>query len=124
MPCSYNCQATIQWAREIRNAIRKEEPEFVRLTDRYLKMPFLIFYEKKCYAFDGQIKDGKLRYNDIFFTGGRNEDNIYEKIIRKGDCLFIEENTVIILKKQRKIAVIKCQKRNFASENPFIIQFN
>src|SRR3989338_473711 len=98
MPCSYNCQTTIESAERIRTAIYEEEPQFVRKIDRHLKLPLLIFYERKSYAFKGEIKNNRLYYKDVCFIGQMPENNLYETDLEKGDCVFIENKDVIILK--------------------------
>lgn len=123
MPCSYNCPATIKLAGEVKKAIKEEEPLFAAETDRHLKLPLLVFYERKYYAFEGEIKNEKLFYKNVYFIGQMPENNLYETDIKRGDCLFLEDKDVLILKKRRLIKRIKWQKKDFASEIPFIIQF-
>ena len=123
MPCSYNCQATVGLVSKIREAIYEEEPGFVKKIDQHLRLPLLVFYERKFYAFNGQIKKDRLYYKDIYFTGQMPEKNIYETDLRKGDCVFLENKDVLILNKGKLIRKIKWQKKNFACETPFIIQF-
>lgn len=124
MPCSYNCKATIELAKRVRSVIYEEEPEFVREIDRHLKLPFLIFYERKIYAFEGEIKNNKLYYKNVYFLGQMPENNLYEPDLRKGDCVLLENKDVIILKRGKLIKRIKWRKKDFAPETPFIIQFS
>lgn len=124
MPCAYNCKATIELARKIKKAIYAEEPEFVEKIDRHLKLPLLIFYEIKFYAFDGEIKNGKLHYKDVYFIGQMSENNLYESDLKRGNCVFLEDRDVVILNNGKLIRRIRWQRRNFAPEIPFIVQFN
>ena len=124
MPCSYNCNATIDLTRKIRDAIYAEEPGLVRRVDRHLKLPLLVFYERKFYAFEGEIKNKRVYYKNAYFIGQMPENNLYEVDLKRGDCVFLEDKDVVILKKGRLINRIKWRKMNFAPEFPFIIQFN
>lgn len=124
MPCSYNCRATIELNKKVRDAIYEEEPEFVRKIDWHLKLPLLVFYERKYYAFEGEIENNKLCYKNVYFIGQMLEENLYENDLRKGDCVFLEDKDVLILKRNKLIKRIKWQKKDFAPEMPFIIQFN
>lgn len=124
MPCSYCCPETIKLVNEIRKAIKEEEPEFVEKIDKYLKFPLLVFYERKCYVFEGEIKNKKLHYKNVYFISQMPENNLYERDIKNGDCLFLEDKDVIILKGGRLIKRIKWHEKNFASETPFLIQFS
>jgi len=123
MPCSYGCKATIELAGKIREAIYEEEPEFVKKIDRHLKLPLLVFYERKLYAFNGGIKKGRLYYKGVHFVGQMPEKNLYETDLRKGNCVFLENNDVVVLNNGKLIRKIKWQKKDFACEIPFIIQF-
>ena len=124
MPCSYNCQHTINLAKRVRAAIYEEEPGFVKLIDKHLKLPLLVFYERKFYALDGEIRNNRLYYRDVYFIGQMPENNLYEIYLRKGNCVFIEDRDVVILNKGKLIKRIKWQKKSFAPEIPFIIQFS
>jgi len=124
MPCAYNCKTTIELVKRVRSVIYEEEPEFVKKIDWHLKLPLLVFYERKFYAFEGEIKNNKLYYKKVFFIGQMPENNLYETDLRKGDCVFLEDKDVVILKKEKLIKRIKWQKKDFAPEFPFIIQFS
>jgi hypothetical protein len=124
MPCSYHCQDTIKLTKRLRAAIKEEEPEFVKRIDEHLKLPALVFYERKAYVFEGKLKNKKLFYKEVYFIGQLMENNLYEADLKRGDCLFMEGKDLVILKKGRLIKRVKWQKKDFAPETPFIIQFN
>jgi len=124
MPCAYNCKNTIEFAKRVKNCIREEEPRLVKEIDERLRLPLLVFYEKKFYAFKGVIRKGKIYYKDVYFIGGMQENNMYERDLREGDAVFIENKDVIILKRGKLIKKIKHNHKDFAPEIPFIISFN
>ncbi|MCX5696212.1 MAG: hypothetical protein NTW18_06135 [Candidatus Omnitrophica bacterium] len=124
MPCSYDCAKTLSLTKKIRSAIYEEEPELVRNIDRHLKLPLLVFYERKFYAFEGEIKNKRIYYKNVYFIGQMPENNLYEADLKRGDCVFLEGKDTVILKRGRAIKRIKWQKKQFAPETPFIIQFN
>jgi len=126
IPCSYDCQATKKLAGGLRQAIRAEEPRFVELIDRHLRLPFLIFYETVMYAFEGELKNGKLSYSQVYFLGRDSRgNNYYQNILEKGDSLFVEGRTVFVSKGGKKVGKIEAQTQpnGFAPEYPFLIQF-
>lgn len=124
MPCSFDCGATADLAVRIRSAIYEEEPEFAKRIDEHLRLPVLVFYERKFYAFKGEIKHGRLYYTDVYFIGQMSEKNLYEDDLRKGSCVFLDNKDVVILDKGKLVKRIVWQKKDFAPETPFIIQFN
>jgi len=123
MPCSFNCAKTIHLAGELREAIKEKEPELIERIDEHLKMPFLIFYETIMYAFDGKLKNNRLYYKRPYFVARFNKENPYQKTLEKGNCLFVENRKVIILKNGKNIATINCSKKDWANREPFLIQF-
>ncbi|HAJ56655.1 MAG TPA: hypothetical protein DCL35_02670 [Candidatus Omnitrophica bacterium] len=124
MPCSYRCPKTARWASRVKDLITSEEPEFARSIDFHLKRPYLVFYEQKYYAFDGVLKDRRLFYKKAFFSGGVKDNNLYERQLETGDCLFIEGKDIVILKKGRIVERIKPSEKGFAPETPFIVDFS
>ena len=124
MPCSYNCKATIELAGKIRAVIVKKEPEFAKEIDKRLNMPFLVFCEKKFYAFDGRVNNNRIYYKNVYFVDTSPENNIYENVLKMGNCVFLEDKDLVILNNGKLIKKVKWQKKNFAPEIPFIIQFN
>jgi hypothetical protein len=108
----------------MKEAISREESGFAREIDRHLKFPLLVFYERKFYAFKGNIRNNEIHYTDVYFLGQMPENNLYETDLRNGNCVFLEGKDVIILKNGRLIRKIKWQKKLFAPETPFIIQFD
>lgn len=124
MPCFYNCPTTLDLSAQIRAGIQKEEPEFVKAIDRHLKLPLLVFYERKFYAFEGEIKNNKIYYRKAYFIGQMPENNLYEADLNKGNCILLDDKDVVILCNGKLIKRIKWKKRYFAPEFPFIIQFH
>lgn len=124
IPCSFNCSATKKLAGSLREAIKEEEPEFIEEIDRHLKLPFLIFYETTMYALEGEIKDKKLFYKKVYFIArGSGENNFYKDILEKGNCLFLEDKEIIVLKDKKLVGKINPPATEFAPQIPFLIQF-
>jgi len=124
MPCSFDCKQTKKIVHKLREAIKEQEPDFVSKIDAHLRIPFLVFYETVMYAFEGSIKEQKLYYRRVYFIArGEGYNNIYQKIIEKGNCLFLENEEVYILKNKKLIGKIKPPKTEFAPQKPFLIQF-
>lgn len=123
MPCSFNCLETKKIVSTIRERMMQESSDLVAETDKFLKKPYLVLYEDKVYAFDGELKNKILSYKKVFFVAKASVHNIYQKILEKGDSLKVIKDNVIILKSNRQIAVIKPDKNNINLQKPFLIQF-
>lgn len=123
MPCSYSCGETIKLAGKLRKEIRKRDSEYVELTDKYLKMPFLVFYERKFYCFDGRLKDNEIKYKEVYFPSPDKNKDTYAKYLKEADTLRLEGRRIILLKRNRIIKTIDVELSNFAPEYPFLIKF-
>ncbi len=123
MPCSFSCGRTRALAERIRSAILEEEPAFVRAVDRHLRLPFLVFRECRLYAFDGTLRGNRLDYRRVFFAGHQADEATHEKDLKRGDSLYVEKDTVVILKKGRLVKKIVWHKERRALGRPFLIGF-
>lgn len=124
MPCSYDCKETIKLAGRLRKEIQKREPDYVKLADQYLKMPFLVFYERKIYCFDGILKENTIRYNKVYFVPPDSSNNLYLNDFKQADSLRLEGRRILLFKKDKLIKIINVELKNFAPEYPFLIQFS
>ena len=125
MPCSFDCHETAKRAGELRQEIIKIEPEFIKIMDEKLKLPFLVFYEKKIYAFQGQlINSEELHYSKVYFANAEDEQNTYMKKLLKGNRLKLKGRRVCIYKDRDEVEVVEASSGGFAPEFPFLIKFN
>jgi len=123
MPCAFNCQATVKQAVSFRRFLMKEEPAFIEKIDWHLRLPYLVFYERKIYAFDGKVIPGGIAYKAVYFVGLNNDFNPYLKRLSKANELRIEGKNVILLKDGRKTDCIEYDPLKAALEIPFTVQF-
>ncbi|MHC9543539.1 MAG: DUF483 domain-containing protein [Vulcanimicrobiota bacterium] len=123
MPCSFRCSETISLVSRLRSEIQKWEPGFVDAIDRHLTIPFLVFYERKFYAFDGFIDDERLYYSQVYFPDSWRPDQVYMKLLQSGNNLHISGGTVHIFSGRREVARIGSEMRENEFEYPFLIQF-
>ncbi len=123
MPCSWHCQDTCSLAGTLRREISAREPELVHEADRHLRLPALVFYERRHYVFDGRITDqDTLEYDQVFFPDSFYEGFEYLERLKAGNRLRAEEAGVHIFRNGREIDFIEA-KKGFAPEEPFLVQF-
>jgi len=123
MPCSYNCKATIELVARLKKEINKREPAYVRIVERFLKRPFLVFYEKKIYGFEGQLKGNTVRYSRVYFTSPNVTQDLYSADFAAADSLRLEGRKILLWRGRRLVKVIEPPLNDFAPEYPFLIQF-
>lgn len=122
MPCSYSCHETIKLAGKLRLEINKREPGYVKLTDEYLQMPFLVFYEKKYYCFKGEVKNSLLEYEKVYFSSPTQSNDIYGELFRNADSLKLHGRSIVLHRGRKISKVIDIPLQNFAPEFPFLIK--
>lgn len=123
MPCSYDCQHTVKLVKKLRIEIKKREPDYVKLTDKYLKMPFLIFYERKFYCFKGGLKNNFLRYKEAYFLSPERAKDTYGQDFMQADLLTLRGRSIILYCRKKVLKIINIPLVSFAPEYPFLIQF-
>jgi hypothetical protein len=120
MPCSFNCEKTIQYCEALRGEIKKHEPRFAGQIDFHLKAPFLVFEEQNAYSFDGEVIDiGTISYKKAFFIGN-SRNNIYGDRINAADKLQIQNDVIRLFRSNILVCEIA---KNRASEG-FLLYFD
>jgi len=78
-PCSFVCSKTLDYQKKIFNKIKQVSPEFAKEIKKYLKRPYLVFLDpsldniyvswdnRKCFMFNGIIKDNNLSYSNTVY---------------------------------------------------------
>ncbi|MBL7197461.1 MAG: hypothetical protein ISS47_05140 [Candidatus Omnitrophica bacterium] len=123
MPCSYDCKKTSILVNKLREEIKIREPDYVKITDQYLKMPFLVFYERKFYCFEGQLKGNLLEFRKVYFPSPDESKDIYGEEFRKADSLKLQGREIFLYRKGKILKTISVPLNEFAPEFPFLIQF-
>ena len=108
----------------LRKEIKKLEPDFVTLADTYLKMPFLVFYERKVYGFEGSLNRDTIRYKKYHFLFPDKRKNIYAGLFKRSDRVRMDRWHISLFKGNRYSGTIDTQQSGFAPEYPFMIQFS
>jgi len=125
MPCSYNCPATMELAARLRREISRREPDFTRLIDDRLKMPFVVFYERKFYCFKGRINGDVLDYQDIYFPSPDPSKDTYGKYFCAADRLILKNHVLTLFRGDKVFIRLPVNpKRGPNPEYPFLIQFS
>lgn len=102
-PCSYNCPVTMDIANRLLEGIRSMDPVFAGLIEEHLKLPYLLFNEKKAFAFQGEIKGSSIHYSQWHFLGDRRDLQTYNEITQ-GDRIEVNQEFMIIYSKNEEIA--------------------
>lgn len=94
-PCTYNCPATIEKAGALLEGIRSIEPDYAEKIEYYLKLPYLLFEEKRAFIFEGRIEGNTIFYDDYRFLGDYRDQFDYTDILNGNKLTVTEENITI-----------------------------
>ncbi len=116
-PCSFNCKNTIKKSKELLDIIKEEEPEYAKKIEHHLKLPLLVFRDKRAIVFDGVIKNGEIIYSDCIFLGLKHaldESEIYKfETFKEGDSLKVVKDEILIFKNDELLHSIKREDESF-----------
>jgi hypothetical protein len=101
-PCSYNCPVTMDLAGRVLQGITELDPGYAKKIEWHLKLPYLLFNEKKAFALDGIIEGNRIKYKDWYFLGDQRDISLYEFIVR-GDMVELVDEFVIVYKDKSEI---------------------
>jgi hypothetical protein len=124
MPCSFGCEATARRATELRAFIASEDAGYVRLIDRVVNLPVLIFTEDCAYLIVGEmLNEHECTYTGVFFLGNPGRDR-YTKNLERGNRIRINENAVLVSRGAKCVEVIETRADKSAPEIPLIVSWN
>ena len=124
MPCRWDCPATRELAVRLRSEVARREPELVRQVDRHLRLPVLVFYERKHFVLDGTLQGNRVEYRAVYYPDSFPDGlDLLERLL-PGDALELEDHTVRVFNQGELVDRIQARSEGFAPEHPFLIQFD
>jgi len=76
-PCELNCKKTLNYAKKVLEAYKKENIKLYKFIKKGLNFPILYFTKSKSFFFDGVLKNNSIKYNKVLI-----ESMIFEKICK------------------------------------------
>jgi hypothetical protein len=125
IPCSFNCQASIEYAKANRILIKEESQEYLDEIERRLQTPILCLSELKIYRFEGKvISDTIIKYHSVeAIYPTSNDDLLYKMLVRGNNCI-IDGNIIRIYQTSSQICAYLARGDKHEVEIPFLISFN
>lgn len=123
MPCSFNCTATKKAIHTLRNEIKKREPGYVKLIDVHLRLPYLVFFERNIYAFNGRLNGSTVTYTEVYPVDLTCAQVDYSAVFREGDRIVVENDKVHVYRGLSLLHIIEGGFQNKVREVPFLISF-
>jgi hypothetical protein len=122
MPCSFNCESSKIYARQLRDIICAESLVYAEQIDLQLSSPTLCLSEQKIFRFDGELKS----LTEIFYkhcqlvTPTRVNEPLYY-LLAEGDQCVIEVNVLRVFKRGKPIGSYLATGNKKGPEAPFFV---
>ncbi len=125
IPCSFNCQKTIEYAEKVRGALVSISIEYVDKIDYMLKLPILHFHENCSYLLiDGQKNENSATYSNAIFLGNDQSENKYNAILDSGNSILLCGNKVLVYSSNKFENIIECFNYSRHIQIPLLLKFN
>jgi len=124
LPCSYDCAATTEQSRKLRDLTLRTAPQLVPIVDGLCTGTFLLLSEWEAFALHGINRDG----DGITYAGAslvpsnRPNESLYEAL-RCGDRLEVRDDLVVVFAGPEVVRVEACRTDGFAPRVPVLLSF-
>jgi len=124
LPCSFDCSATKEYSKALRESLHKEQPGYAKQIESFNKLIFFVTNENRAYALQGELKNpDQAHYRSSFFLGGLKREDVYGPLLARGNELSIRDNLVFVLQNGELKGIIETRSDCFGPEAPLLIQF-
>lgn len=125
IPCSFNCEASIEYAQKNRRLINEESQEYLQEIEHHLQTPILCLSELKIYRFEGNIvAENAVKYQSVEAIYPTSENDLLYQILVKGDTCIVEENIIRVYRDNSQISAYFARGDKHEVEIPFLIDFS
>jgi HEXXH motif-containing protein len=125
MPCSYDCAATIAYARAVREVLGRETPKLAVAVDRALTGHVLALSELRIYRLlRGRDTDNGVTYHAVqhlYGAGGRDDE--LHRLLAEGDRCRVEGTIVRVYRDSTLVGAYNARGDRHGPECPFLIRF-
>ena len=126
MPCSFDCQATVDYSTKLLAALREWDPGYARRIQASLQQCFLVISERLVYLLvDASIKgEARAIYHNAIFVGADPEHDCYGERLAGGNELEISDGIVFIYNDGKLIHTLETHCDQGIAEVPLLLTFS
>jgi hypothetical protein len=96
-PTSFDDKIVINLAKSRLDAIREDDYELAKRIEYHLKLPILVFEEKRALVFDGKLDANRLTYSSVYLLGNPGDEDVFNRF-KAGDEIIIKRERIHIYK--------------------------
>lgn len=125
MPCSFDCQATIDYSRKLLSALKEWDVGYTKHIQASLQQSFLVISERLAYVLiDATVKDeARAVYNKALFVGAAAEHDSYGEVLSQGNELEVSDGVVFIYNNGKLIHTVETHCDQGIAEVPLLLNF-
>jgi len=125
MPCSFDCQATVDYSRKLLAVLSEWDAGYARRIQASLRQCFLVISERLAYVLvDALVKDeARTVYRKAMFVGAAAEHDHYGELLARGNELEISDGVVLIYNDGKLIHTFETRCDQGIAEVPLLLTF-
>lgn len=125
MPCSFDCQATVDYSTRLLAALSEWDSGYARRIKSSLQQCFLVISERLAYVLvDASVKDeARATYDKAIFVGAAAEHDRYGELLARGTELEISDGVVFIYNDGKLIHTFETRCDQGIAEVPLLLAF-
>jgi hypothetical protein len=125
MPCSFNCQLTVDYSKKLLDALSQYDAGYARRIQASLRQCFLVISERLAYVLvDASVRDkARAIYHKAIFVGAAAEHDRYGELLARGNELEISDGVVFIYNDGKLIHTFETRCDQGIAEVPLLLGF-
>lgn len=124
LPCSFCCEATATYAREVRSHILSICRPLAEEIDRLLRLPYLVLSEWELFGLVGKFDAGnRVSYEEVFIAPTNRPDIELYNALSRGDAIEVELDIIRVYKGREVISTRRARSDRFGPQVPLLLNF-
>ncbi|OHV37120.1 MULTISPECIES: hypothetical protein [Pseudofrankia] len=124
LPCSFDCPASLERARAVRDAVIEVCPDLAAYVDEQLRRPYVVLSEWDAFRLDGTVTPaGRVNYSAARAVPSNRPNKRLGADLSSGDGVEIEGDVVRIYQGSSVISTYQAVSDRYGPEVPFVVDF-
>jgi hypothetical protein len=121
--CSFDCDASARYGRQLLDSLRDESPAYAAEIDRRLGTPMLCLSELRIFRFEGEVDaSNSVTYSSLEPINPTRYDDPLLRLLTLGDRVILDRNVVRVSRAGTTVGSYYARGDKYGPECPFTIQ--
>ncbi|MEV0768680.1 hypothetical protein [Nocardia salmonicida] len=124
LPCAYDCQATIDQSRAVRELVAERAPGLVEIVDALTTGTFLLLSEWEAFALQSPTTCGNtVDYQGVSLVPSNKPNRPLFDALGHGERLEIRDDLIVVSRREKVSWIERCRTDGFAPRIPVVLTF-